>query len=175
MSWLIPEIQYILDLIAENVYPGVFAAALIETIIPPIPSEVVFPVAGYSIRASGMPSWHVIGVGITGGAGATLGAYVIFVLSRILGRSALTRYAKRVRITDKQIRRAEKWFAKYGDKSVLVGRCVPGVRELVSIPAGILDMKTAKFLIYTFTGSCAWSTALTAVGYYLGIATLIQI
>lgn len=173
MSWLIPEIQYVLDIIAENVYPGVFAAALIETIIPPIPSEVVFPLAGYSILASEMSSWHVIGVGITGGAGATLGAYIIFLLSKILGRKGLTRYAKRVRISEKQIRRAEEWFAKYGDKSVLVGRCVPGIREIVSIPAGILNMKTTKFLIYTFTGSCTWSTALTAAGYYLGTATIL--
>lgn len=172
MNWLESTIQPVLDAIASNVYPGVFLAALLETIIPPIPSEIVFPLAGYSILSAGMPAIHVAGVGVTGGAGATLGAYVIFIVSKMVGRPGLLRYMGRFRITEKGLDRAERWFAKYGDKSVVVGRCVPGIRELVSVPAGILNMNTPKFLAYTFVGSCAWSTGLTAAGYYLGRATL---
>lgn len=172
MNWFESAIQPVLEVVASNVYPGVFLAALLETIIPPIPSELVFPLAGYSILGAGMHEVHIIGVGLSGGAGATLGAYVIFVISKRLGRAGLLRYMGRFRVTEKGLDRAERWFAKYGDKSVVAGRCVPGVRELVSVPAGILNMRTPKFLAYTFAGSCVWSTGLTAAGYYLGTATL---
>jgi len=80
--------------------------------------------------------------------------------------------SKKIRIKEKQIVRAENWFEKYGDKAVLFGRMIPGIRELVSIPAGILNMRYKKFFIYTFIGSCAWSISLTAAGYYFGVATL---
>ncbi|MBI1658181.1 MAG: DedA family protein [Thaumarchaeota archaeon] len=172
MTWVESIIQPVLDVIAENVYPGVFLAALLETIVPPIPSEVVFPLAGYAILDAGMSWLHIPAVGVTGGAGATLGAYAIFLAARYIGRPGLLRYMGKIRISEKRMAKAERWFARYGDKSVLLGRCVPGVRELVSVPAGILDMGTAKFLAYTFVGSCAWSTGLTAAGYYLGRAVL---
>ncbi len=165
-------VQPALDLIADNVYTGVFLAALLETIIPPVPSELVFPLAGYSLFNADMDQIHILGVGITGGSGVTVGAYIIFVLSRMMGRLGLIRILGRVRVTPQKVERAEKWFAKYGDKSVLMGRCVPMVRELVSIPAGLLNMRTGKFLLYTFVGSCAWSTGLTAIGYYIGTASL---
>lgn len=165
-------IQLVLNLVAENLYLGVFLAALIETVFPPIPSETVFPLAGYAILQNEMSVFHVIGVGIVGGLGATLGAIVIYLIALMLGRPGVIKSAKYFRIKEKQIEKAEKWFAKYGDKAVLFGRMVPGLRELVSIPAGILNMRFPKFLLYTFIGSCAWSVALTAVGYYFGVATI---
>jgi len=76
------------------------------------------------------------------------------------------------KIKESSLNKADRWFEKYGDKSVIFGRVIPGIRELVSIPAGIFRMKVRKFLIFTFIGSCAWSVALTAIGYYLGIAAL---
>ena len=170
MSWLESAVAFVTDIIAENVYPGVFLAAILETIIPPIPSELVFPLAGYSMVGTGMHWLHIVGVGIAGGSGATIGAYAIFLLSKKVGRPGLRRY---VLTSEKTMDRVERWFAKYGDKSVLLGRCVPGIRELVSVPAGILNMKTPKFLAYTFAGSCAWSTGLTAAGYYLGAASIL--
>ncbi|MCH8833177.1 MAG: DedA family protein [Thaumarchaeota archaeon] len=164
-------IQWVLNLVTENLYPGVFLAALIETVFPPIPSEAVFPLAGYAILQNGMSVFHVAGVGIVGGSGATLGATVIYLIALKLGRPGVVKFAKYFRIKKKQIEKAEKWFTKYGDKTVLFGRLVPGLRELVSIPAGILNMKFPKFLLYTFIGSCAWSMALTAAGYYFGVST----
>ena len=172
MNWFESFIQPVLNIVAENVYPGVFFAAFLETIIPPIPSEIVFPLAGYSILSAQMAWPHIFGVGVAGGSGATLGAYVIFLVAKRIGRFGLLRYMKRIRITEAKLARAEEWFEKYGDKSVIIGRCAPGIRELVSIPAGILNMKTTKFLVYTFAGSCTWSTGLTAAGYYFGVATL---
>jgi membrane protein DedA with SNARE-associated domain len=165
-------IQWITLLISENLYPGVFLAALIETIFPPIPSEIIFPLAGYSILKNDMNVIHVIGVGITGGCGATLGAFVIYFISKKLGRIGLIKYLKYVKIKERSLEKADHWFEKYGDKSVLIGRLIPGIREIVSIPAGIFNMNPIKFLIFTLIGSCIWSTALTIVGYYFGVATL---
>ena len=170
------EIEYFIDfvvsLVSENVYPGVFLAALIETVFPPIPSEVVFPLAGYSILKNNMEWFHVIGVGITGGSGATTGAFVIYIIAKKLGRTGLVKYLKYAKIKESSLNKADRWFAKYGDKSVIVGRLIPGIREIVSIPAGIFNMSPLKFLLFTITGSCIWSTALTAAGYYFGVATI---
>lgn len=165
-------IEWVLSIVSANLYPGVFLAALIETIFPPIPSEVVFPLAGYVVLQSKMHFLHVIGVGISGGTGATLGAFVIYFIARKIGRIGLYKYVKYAKIKESSIEKAYKWFEKYGDKSVIFGRLVPGIREIVSIPAGILNMNPKKFLIFTFIGSCAWSTILSAIGYYFGVATI---
>lgn len=165
-------IQWIIALISENLYPGVFFAALVETIFPPIPSEVIFPLAGYLVLKNEMSLIHVFGVGITGGGGATLGAFVIYLIALKLGRTGLAKYMKYAKIKEEKLSKADKWFEKYGDKSVLFGRLLPGIREIVSIPAGIFHMNPKKFLIFTSIGSCAWSTALTWIGYYLGVATI---
>ena len=165
-------IEWVTALISDNLYPGIFLAALLETIFPPIPSEVVFPLAGYVVLKSGMSVIHIFGVGVTGGTGATIGAFFIYLIALKLGRSGLSKYMKFAKISQDKLSKVDKWFEKYGDKSVILGRLVPGLRELVSIPAGIFNMKPKKFLIFTFAGSCAWSILLTGVGYYLGVATI---
>jgi membrane protein DedA with SNARE-associated domain len=165
-------IQWIVSLVSQNLYLGVFLAALIETIFPPIPSEVIFPLAGYSILKNEMSAFHVIGVGITGGCGATAGAFVIYLISKKIGRAGLIKYLKYAKIKENNLNKADQWFEKYGDKSVIIGRIIPGIRELVSIPAGIFNMNPIKFLIFTLLGSCIWSITLTGAGYYFGVATL---
>ena len=165
-------IEWVISLVTENLYLGVFFAALIETVFPPIPSEAIFPLAGYIVLKSEMSFIHIFGVGLVGGMGATLGAVVIYLIALKLGRNGLYRYLKYAKIKESRLEKADKWFEKYGDKSVLLGRLIPGIRELVSIPAGIFNMKPIKFLMFTFIGSCAWSILLTAVGYYFGVATL---
>lgn len=171
MSEIETFIQWIISLVSENLYPGVFLAALIETVFPPIPSEAIFPLAGYSILKNQMNVFHIIGIGVTGGCGATVGAFVIYIISKKLGRVGLIKYLKYAKIKEKSLEKADHWFEKYGDKSVVIGRVIPGIRELVSIPAGIFNMNPIKFLIFTLIGSCAWSVALTAVGYYFGEIT----
>jgi membrane protein DedA with SNARE-associated domain len=165
-------IQWIISLLSENLYPGIFFASLLETIFPPIPSEIIFPLAGYSILKNEMNVFHILGIGITGGFGATLGAFIIYYISKKIGRLGLIKYLKYAKIKESSLKKAERWFEKYGDKSVIIGRVIPGIRELVSIPAGILNMKPIKFLIFTVIGSCIWSIALTGIGYYFGVATL---
>lgn len=165
-------IQWLILIISENLYPGVFFASLLETVFPPIPSEIVFPLAGYTVLKSEMSLFHVLGVGLTGGLGSTIGAFVIYLISKKIGRLGLIKYLKYLKISENSLKKADRWFEKYGDKSVLLGRIIPGIRELVSIPAGIFNMKPVKFLIFTVIGSCIWSTALTALGYYFGVATI---
>ena len=172
MSEIEAFIQWIISLVSENLYPGVFLAALLETVFPPIPSEAVFPLAGYSILKNQMSVFHVLGVGIIGGCGSTVGAFVIYIISKRLGRVGLIKYLKYAKIKEKSLEKTDHWFEKYGSKSVIIGRVIPGIRELVSIPAGIFNMNPIKFLIFTLIGSCIWSVALTGVGYYFGIATL---
>ena len=146
--------------------------SIIETVFPPIPSEAVFPLAGYVVLKNNMDSFHVFTVGIAGGSGATLGAFIIYLIALKLGRAGLMKYLKYAKIKETSLNKADKWFEKYGDKSVIFGRLIPGIRELVSIPAGIFKMNYKKFLIFTFIGSTTWSTALTLAGYYFGVATL---
>lgn len=165
-------IQWISSLVSEYLYAGVFAAAIIETVFPPVPTMAVFPIAGYVASQNNMGIAEVIGLGVAGGAGATIGSTVIYLISAKLGRVALLRYLKYAKISDEKLARIERWFEKHGDKAVFLGRMVPVLREMISIPAGLLGMKPAKFILYTFVGSCAWSIALTLVGYYFGLVTI---
>ena len=171
MSELQVIIQWISELLSDYLYLGVFLAALIETIIPPIPTMAVFPTAGYIASQNGLGIGEVFLLGIIGGIGASIGSSVIYFIALKLGRTALLKYLERVKVSEKKLERVEKWFQKYGDKAVLFGRMVPVFREMVSVPAGLLKMRVQKFLIYTVLGSCAWSITMITIGYYFGIAT----
>ncbi|HSB57866.1 MAG TPA: DedA family protein [Nitrosopumilaceae archaeon] len=165
-------VQWVISLVSDYLYLGIFSASLLETIFPPIPSEVIFPLAGYIVSKNNMSFFHVIGLGITGAAGSTTGAFVTYLLALKIGREGLARYLKYLRITDEHMKKVDRWFAHHGEKVVLFGRMVPGIRELVSIPAGFLKMKVLKFLIFTFVGSCVWGISLSLAGYYFGIASV---
>ena len=165
-------VEWVTSLLAEYLYAGVFIAALIETIIPPIPTMAVFPTAGFLASQNNFELYQVILLGIIGGLGASIGSTVIYLIALKLGRVALLRYLRYVKVSEKKLTRVEKWFQKYGEKAVLFGRMVPVFREMISIPAGLLKMKFAKFLTYTILGSCGWSITLILVGYYFGNAAL---
>ena len=164
--------EWVTSLLAEHLYAGVFIAAIIETVIPPIPTMAVFPTAGFLASQNNFELYQVILLGIIGGLGASIGSTVIYLIALKLGRVALLKYLKYVKVSEKKLTRVENWFQKYGDKAVLFGRMVPVFREMVSIPAGLFKMKFAKFLTYTILGSCGWSITLILVGYYFGNAAL---
>ena len=164
-------IEFITALISDYLYLGVFLAALIETIIPPIPTMAVFPTAGFIASQNGLGIIEVVLLGIVGGFGASIGSTVIYLIALKLGRTALLRYLKKVKVSEKKMVRVEKWFEKYGDKAVLFGRMVPVFREMISIPAGLLKMSIKKFLVYTILGSCGWGITMVMVGYFFGVAT----
>jgi len=163
-------LDQITALIAQYGYPAVFAAAFLEVIFPPIPSEVVFPLVGFTAQNAGLGLENAVGMATVGALGSTAGAIVIYYLAKVLGRAALLRYGRYVRVGEHELQKAEKWFLRYGPVAVFGARMVPGVRELISIPAGIGGMGIVKFVAYTFAGSLVWSVALTLVGFYLGEA-----
>jgi len=162
-------IQWISEFLSEYLYAGVFLAAILETIIPPIPTMAVFPTAGFIASQNGLNLFEVVLLGIIGGFGASIGSTVIYLIALKLGRAALLKYLKRVRVSEKKLERVEKWFEKYGDKAVLFGRMIPVFREMISIPAGLLKMNTKKFLLYTILGSCGWGVTMVLVGYFFGV------
>jgi len=165
-------VEFITTLMADYLYAGVFLAALIETIIPPIPTMAVFPTAGFIASQNGLELHELFLLGIVGGLGASIGSTVIYLIALKLGRTILLKYLKYVKVSEKRLARVESWFQKYGDKAVLFGRMVPVFREMISVPAGLLKMKFPKFLAYTILGSCGWSITLIFIGYYFGIASL---
>ena len=163
-------VDAITGLISEYGYPAVFAAALLEVIFPPIPSEVIFPLVGFTAQNRGLGLENAIGMATVGALGSTTGAVFIYLVSAKVGRTAIVRLGRRVRIGEQEIEKAEMWFEKYGSIAVLTARMMPGIREIISIPAGIGQMNFAKFVGYTFAGSLLWCIILTLTGYYLGEA-----
>jgi membrane protein DedA with SNARE-associated domain len=163
-------VDAISTLIGEYGYPAVFAAAFLEVIFPPIPSEVIFPLVGFIAQSRGLGLENTIGLATVGALGSTVGAVLIFFVSARVGRIAIIRFGKRVRISEQEIEKAERWFERYGSVAVFTARMIPGIREIISIPAGISRMNIAKFVGYTFAGSLLWCIILTLVGYYLGEA-----
>ncbi len=161
---------WIAEFLGEHLYEGIFLAALIETIIPPIPTLAIFPTAGFLASQQGISLIGIIPMIILGGTGAAIGTSAIYFIALKLGRVVLLRYLKYVKVSEKKLERVEIWFEKYGDKAVFIGRMIPVMREMISIPAGLLKMKIPKFLMYTFAGSCVWSAVTILSGYYFGEA-----
>jgi membrane protein DedA with SNARE-associated domain len=161
---------WIAEFLGDHLYEGIFLAALLETIIPPIPTLAIFPTAGFLASQQGITLFGLIPMIILGAIGATIGTSAIYFIALKLGRVVLLRYLKYVKVNEKKLERVETWFEKYGDKAVFLGRMVPVMREMISVPAGLLKMRIPKFVMYTFAGSCVWSTGTILSGYYFGEA-----
>ncbi|GAA2750531.1 DedA family protein [Amnibacterium kyonggiense] len=145
---------------------GVGALVLLETVVPPVPSEVILPYAGYLARQgrltiAGLIAWST--------AGSTVGALLLYWLGAALGLRRSTRLLARTRLVDEDdLDRGAAWFHRHGAVAVLVGRLVPGVRSLISIPAGADRMHLGLFVLCTAIGSGAWNAALIGLGAALG-------
>jgi membrane protein DedA with SNARE-associated domain len=161
-------INIITSLVSTYGYLGIFIAAFAETIFPPIPSELIFPLAGFVGFKSNFTYFETFLMASSGAVGASIGAIVIYLVSFKIGRIAIVKLGKYVFVNEKKIESAERWFEKYGVYAVFLGRMVPGVRELISVPAGIARMPFAKFVTFTFFGSLIWSVILVFLGYFLG-------
>lgn len=160
--------DWILGIIEAGGYLGIFGLMVLENIIPPIPSEVVIPLAGYAAAEGEMNIALVI---LVATLGTVVGALPWYLAARLFGTERLKRLSRRygrlLTLSPSDIDSAESWFHVHGHKIVLFGRLVPTIRTLVSVPAGIARMPFLKFLAYSFVGSLLWTTLLALLGYYL--------
>jgi membrane protein DedA with SNARE-associated domain len=163
-------IDNITSWIATYGYPAVFVAALLETIFPVIPSELIFPLVGYTAYSKGLGIGHAIGMAMAGSLGTTVGGIIIYFIALKAGKSAIIKFGKHLKISESSIQKSEAWFERHGKLAVFLGRMAPGVREIISIPAGVGRMNLLNFIVFTFLGSLFWSIGLTLVGYYAGQA-----
>jgi membrane protein DedA with SNARE-associated domain len=163
-------VNLVTDLILNLGYLGIFTAALIETIFPIIPSELIFPLAGYVVQSQNLGIGQAIMYGFMGSLGSTLGAIMIYFISLKVGRAIILKIGKYLLINENKLHKSEVWFQKYGKIAVLLGRLAPGIRELISVPAGLAKMNLIPFILFTFIGSFLWSLSLTMIGFYLGEA-----
>lgn len=146
--------------------PGAGLAIALENVFPPVPSEVILPLAGFT---AGQGKISVVAAILWTTAGSVAGALALYYLGAWLGLPRLRRIADRMPfVTVSDVDKADEWFDKHGTKAVFAGRMVPVVRSLISIPAGVSGMPVLKFTLYTAAGSLVWNTALILAGYALG-------
>ena len=157
---------WVLDVIDAMGAVGVAALVALENLFPPLPSEVVLPLAGF---LAGQGELSLAAVLVAATVGSVVGALVLYWAGAALGRDRMRRIAERLPLMDADdVDRAQGWFDRHGRSAVLVGRLVPGVRSLVSIPAGISRMPLLPFLGYTTLGSAAYNAVLVLLGHQLG-------
>ena len=145
---------------------GVAVLVALENLFPPIPSEVVLPLAGFLASRGRMDLLLVV---VAATVGSVVGALALYEAGVRLGRDRLRRVAQRLPLVQAaDLDRAEDWFRRHGRASVLLGRCIPVVRSLVSVPAGVERMPRVPFLLLTALGSGVWNTVFVLAGYGLG-------
>jgi len=155
--------------ISNYEYWGVFFLMLLENIFPPIPSEVVLPMAGFIAASQELNSWLML---IFASLGAAVGAAFWYWVGLWVGKPRLITFFNKwgpwVAVTTKEFEKTVHFFDQHAKKSILIGRIIPGVRTLISIPAGLIKMPFIQFMLYTFIGSFIWSAGLIYAGFILG-------
>ena len=161
--------EWITHLLDQLGYVGIALLMLLENVFPPIPSELIMPLAGFDAARGDMNVYLVI---LSGSIGSVAGALFWYVIGRWIGEDRLKRFASRhgrlLTLNASEIERVNRWFDKHNEKAVLLGRLVPAVRTLISVPAGIFEMSLGRFLIYSTIGTVGWTALLTFGGYMLG-------
>jgi membrane protein DedA with SNARE-associated domain len=158
-------IDWLLQTLLDLGYPGIVALMAMESSILPVPSELVMPPAGYWIAKGEMNAWLVLACGVLG---SILGALANYWVAHLLGRAFVRRFGRYVLLSERSLERSERFFAAHGAISTLVGRVLPVIRHLISIPAGIARMPLPKFVTFTGLGALVWCAVLTWIGYFLG-------
>lgn len=165
LSWLA---EWVTDVIDHLGYVGVALLVALENVFPPIPSEVVLPFAGFSARDGDA---NLVGMILAATVGSVAGAAVLHGIAARIGPARLdrilVRYGRWLRITPDDVAKSNAWFDRYSDRAVLLCRCVPLVRSLISVPAGFRRMPLVRFLVFTAIGSAIWNGALVGAGYAL--------
>jgi len=150
-------------------YAGIVAAMVLENVIPPIPSELIMPLAGFYV---GQGQLNFVGVVLAGLVGTVLGALPWYGIGRLVNEERLkhwvSRHGRWVGVSVDELDQSRSWFQKHGAAVVLWGRLIPAIRTLISVPAGIELMPFGPFLFWTTAGSLFWNLALTSAGWALG-------
>jgi len=156
---------WVLDVISALGYVGLALLLIAENLFPPIPSEVVLPLAGFLVGRGDLMFWAAL---LASTFGSVAGALILYALGRYGGRKLVLRYGRFLRVDEDSLDRANTWFRRYGDWVVLFARVVPLARSIVSIPAGTMNMPIFRFVALTAIGSLAWNTLLIGAGVILG-------
>ena len=161
--------DWIIGLVEAGSYWGIVLLMTIENVFPPIPSELIMPLAGYLAARDHVTLWGAV---LAGTAGSVLGALPLYWLGARIGSERIKRFADRhgrwLTISREDLERAEQWFDRRGWIAVFICRLIPGIRSLISVPAGVRRMNMALFLLVTTIGTGIWAALLGSVGYFLG-------
>ena len=157
--------QFLVNQIGDMGYVGIFLLMFLESTFFPFPSEIIMIPAGYLAYQGEMNLYMVILVGILG---SVAGALLNYYLAMHLGRKIILKYGKYFFIKEETLDKLDTFFAKHGEISTFTGRLIPGIRQLISLPAGLARMNMAKFSFYTAIGAGIWVVVLVAVGYVVG-------
>ncbi|WP_049566792.1 DedA family protein [Nonomuraea sp. SBT364] len=146
--------------------PGAGLAVALENLFPPVPSEVILPLAGFTVSRGELVLWQVL---VWTTVGSVVGALALYGIGAALGRDRMHALAAKIPLVKvEDVRKTEDWFERHGRKTVFFGRMVPIFRSLISIPAGVERMPLPAFTLFTTMGSFLWNTALVMAGYLLG-------
>jgi len=164
------SIVYLISHLGTNLmsslgYSGLLVAMALESMIFPLPSELVMPFAGYLI-AIGRFSW--LGVIIFSTVGSIIGSLAFYWVGKYGGQALILKYGRYLLLDETDLIKTEAWFFAKGEKTIFIGRFIPVVRHLISLPAGLGKMNLKKFCFYTITGAALWNTLLAYLGYILG-------
>ena len=161
--------EWIVNVVGKLGYFGVFLLSLLENIFPPIPSELVMPLAGYHAAQGTFALWGAIAAG---SAGSVIGTFAWYWLGRRIGEKRLRDWAERhgkwLTLDGEDIDKAAEWFHRHGVWAIFFCRMIPGVRTWISLPAGFSGMPMRQFLLPTVIGTMLWTATLTAAGHLLG-------
>jgi membrane protein DedA with SNARE-associated domain len=157
--------HFVQGVVSDMGYPGLFLLIVLESTLVPIPSELVMPFAG-ALAAKG--TFSLAAVLVINSTAALLGSGLCYWLGAAGGKPLLLRYGKYIFVRAKDIERTEAYFAKHGRMTILIGRFLPVIRHIISVPAGIARMPLGAFFTQTFIGSTIWGTVLIMIGYELG-------
>ena len=162
-------LEFIQEAYAFMGWWGVVVLMSIESACIPLPSEIIMPLSGWMlIKEEGLGMGYVFLAGFYGSLGCLLGSLVAYYVGAKGGRVLVERYGKYVLLSPRDLDLAERWFAKYGNKTVFFSRLLPVVRTFISLPAGVARMNLPYFILLTFLGSFPWCLGLTIGGYALG-------
>lgn len=158
-------VMWLVETIGACGYTGIFLLMAMESSIVPVPSELVMPPAGYLACQGRMDLWVAI---LVGTAGSLVGAYANYFAARYLGRPLVLKYGRYVLMPPEKFLKVELFFLTHGEISTFIGRLLPVIRHLISIPAGLSGMSHLRFTAYTLLGAGIWVTILTYIGYAIG-------